>query len=159
MVYTKTMQDDHITAIASYINKHPLAVLSTVDAQGDPHGTTLYAGSDNNLSVYFTTKTKTQKYQNISQHPTVALTFSGEDHQTTLQLSGEAVEVTTPVEGDAAFQVLASIGHESEDFRLPISKIEAGTYATFRVNVSYAVLTQYEQANRVDGVVKIEYKR
>lgn len=157
--YNQNMQQDPSQIISSYINSHPLAVLSTVDLQGAPHGTTLYAGSDPRLNVYFMTKTQTTKSRNILQNSAIALTFSGEDHQTTLQITGRATEVTVPNEGAAAFQVLGSIRHDSEDFRLPISKIEAGPYIVFMVKVSHAVLTEYEHANRIDGTIKVEYSR
>lgn len=153
------MQEDSISAIASYINAHPLAVLSTVEPSGAPHGTTLYVGSDSQLHLFFMTKRQTQKHENILNKPNIALTFSGEDHQTTPQLSGIASEVTVPDEGAKAFQVLGSIRHNSEDFRLPISKIEAGPYIVYRVDVSQALLTEYEHGNRVDGIVTVEYSR
>lgn len=153
------MQEDSVSTIAAYINEHPLAVLSTVEPSGTPHGTTLYAGSDSQLHVFFMTKRETRKHQNILSNPKVALTFSGEDHQTTLQLSGIASEVTVPDEGATAFQVLGSIRHNSEDFRLPISKIEAGPYIVYRVDVNQALLTEYEHGNRVDGIVTVKYNR
>lgn len=153
------MQQDPAQTISTYINGHPLAVLSTIDPDGNPHGTTLYAGSDPQLNVYFMTKTQTNKARNIRENPAVSLTFSGEDHQTTLQITGHAVEVTVPNEGAAAFQILGSIRHGSEDFRLPISKFEAGPYIVFKVEVARALLTEYEHANRIDGTVKIEFNR
>lgn len=153
------MQQDSVSTIATYINEHPLAVLSTVEPSGNPHGSTLYAGSDSQLHVFFMTKRDTRKHQNILGNPKVALTFSGEDHQTTLQLSGIASEVTVPDEGATAFQVLGSIRHNSEDFRLPISKIEAGPYIVYRVDVDSALLTEYEHSNRIDGIVTVTYNR
>lgn len=151
------MQEDSVSTIATYINDHPLAVLSTISPSGTPHGSTLYAGSDPRLHVFFMTKRDTQKHENILNNPAIALTFSGEDHQTTLQLDGIASEVTIPNEGAEAFQVLGSIVHNSEDFRLPISKIEAGPYTVYRVEVTRAVLTEYERGNRIDGIVTVTY--
>lgn len=153
------MQQDPAQIIAAYVNSHPLAVLSTVDSNGDPHGSTLYAGSDREVNLYFMTKSQTRKAQNIQANPSVSLTFSGEDHQTTLQVSGQASQITVPDEGSLAFQILGAIRHNSEDFRLPISKLEAGPYVVFKVTVIHALLTQYEHANRIDGVVTVEYTR
>lgn len=153
------MQEDSVSTIANYINEHPLAVLSTVEPSGSPHGSTLYAGSDQGLNVFFMTKRDTRKNQNIVNNPNIALTFSGEDHQTTLQLSGTAAEVTLQDEGALAFQVLGSLFHKSEDFRLPISKIEAGPYIVYRVEVKEALLSEYENGNRIDGIVTVKYSR
>lgn len=153
------MQEDSVSTIAAYINEHPLAVLGTIDSSGTPHGTTIYAGSDSQLRVFFMTKQQTRKHQNILNNPKVSMTFSGEDHQTTLQLTGTASEVKVPDEGAVAFQVLGSVRHNSEDFRLPISKIEAGPYIVYRVDVSEALLTEYEHGSRVDGIVTVKYNR
>jgi len=153
------MSEDTVANIAAYINNHPLAVLGTVNSQGTPHGTTLYAGSDDRLNVYFMTKRNTTKNDNILQNPKVSMTFSGEDHQTTLQLTGTATEVSMPDKSAAAFQVLGGIRHQSNDFRLPISKIEAGPYIVYEVIVDHALLTEYEHSNRIDGVVRAEYNK
>jgi len=153
------MNPDSTLEIAAYINDHPLAVISTIDPQGKPYGTTLYAASDDQLNVYFITKTGTHKSQYISVHPDVALTFAGEDHQTTLQLSGQAVELSTAEEGSTAFQALDSIRHHHQDFRLPISKLQAGPYIVYKIIVSHALLTQYESPNHAEGVNKIEYTK
>ena len=153
------MNQDPSTIIAEYINHHPLAVLSTVTPEGEPLGTVLYAGSDEFLNVYFLTKTGTGKVHNIEKHPNVALTFSGEDRQSTLQLSGTALRVTAHDENDRAFKVIASLKHDSQDFRLPIAKLDAGPYIVFRVDVAWARLTEYEHTNQIDGVVRVEYTR
>lgn len=160
MGYTRSMQEKSpTTTIANYINAHPLTVVSTVDAQGYPHGSTVYAGSDDQLNIYFMTKTGTTKSHNIDNQSAVALTFSGEDHQTTLQLSGTAREVISQTEGTPAFQVLASIKHASRDFRLPIAKLDSGHYIVYKVTTDHALLTEYELSSQLDGRATIEFKR
>jgi len=93
----------------------------------------------------------------MRNHPTIALTFSAEDHQTTLQLTGTVSEVTAPDQGAQAFQVISTIRHKTQDFRLPISRFEAGPYVILKVTVERAALTEYESTNRIDGTSKIEY--
>ena len=153
------MNPDSVSTITEYINNHPLAVISTIDPDGKPYGTTLYAASDDQLNVYFITKTETHKSRYINLNPNVALTFTGEDHQTTLQLSGQAIELSTAEEGSTAFHALDSIRHHHQDFRLPISKLQAGPYIVYKVIVSHALLTQYESPGHAEGVNKIEYAR
>lgn len=145
--------------IARYINTHPLAVISTADSEGRPSGATIYAGSDDELNVYFMTKSETAKNKNINVQPVVALTFSGEDHQTTLQLSGVAHEISGQADGAPAFEILSSIKHASEDFRLPITKINAGNYIVYKIITEHAILTEYEHSSRINGVAKVEYQR
>ena len=151
------MNDSAIGQITTFIRNNPLAVLSTINDQGDPHGTTLYVGTDDHLNLYLLTKNQTAKYFHMKNHPRVSLTFTAEDHQQTLQVHGNAAEVTVPDEGARAFQVIGAIRHQTTDFRLPISRFEAGPYVVFKIDVSYARLTNYEGSNRVDGISKVEY--
>lgn len=153
------MEHSPTSTIAHYINTHPLAVLSTVNADGMPHGSTIYAGSDEELNVYFMTKSDTTKDVNIRLHPVVALTLSGEDHQSTLQLTGTAYEINDQASGTLAFEVLSSIKHASDDFRLPITKIGTGQYVVYKIITADAVLTHYELSSRLGGLAKIKYTR
>lgn len=151
------MNPDSLHTIAHYINQHPLAVLSTVDEAGQPHGAALYAGSDDHLNVYFMTKTETTKARNIRSNPAVALTFASEEHQTTLQITGTATAVKAHDENATAFRVLAALKHEGEDYRLPLTKLTAGPYIVFKVNIERAVLTEYEHRDQLEGVIRTEY--
>ncbi len=153
------MDTSKLATLAQYLNDHPLAVLSTVTPAGKPHGTTLYAGSDAQLNIYFMTKTGTTQYANIQAMPFVALTASAEDRQTTLQVHGHAIEVTDPEEGNAVFKVLHDIHRHSRDFRLPISKLNAGTYVVFRIAVDDATLTEYEATDQLHGRSTVHYSR
>jgi predicted pyridoxine 5'-phosphate oxidase superfamily flavin-nucleotide-binding protein len=153
------MEHSPTSTIARYINTYPLAVLSTVNADGAPHGSTIYIGSDDELNIYFMTKSGTTKDVNIKARPVVALTLSGEDHQSTLQLSGTAHEINDQANGAPAFEVLGNIKRHSEDFRLPITKIGAGQYIVYKIVAEHAVLTQYDISTRIGGLARIEFSR
>lgn len=151
------MKDDIIRKFSEYVNDHPFAVLSTVNENNHPSGAAVYVGSDDVFALFFITKTETTKARNIRGNSSVALTFSDEMHQSTLQVSGTAKAVEDHAENDEAFRVLASIKHESEEYRLPLSKLTAGPYIVFKVAVEKAVLTEFAKGSQLGGVIRTEY--
>src|SRR5437879_6067966 len=82
--------------IINFLKAHPVAVLASVDARGDPHASTIYIGVDDGLNITFTTKRETHKYENILRHNKVMLVVYEAKSQTAVQISGRAIEVTDP---------------------------------------------------------------
>ena len=154
------MNDTETREIMSkFINEHSFAVLSTINSEGHPHGTAIYAASDANLNVYFKTKSGTAKTSYVDNDDMVAMTFSDEAAQATLQLSGGAAEVYDSDEGDAALELLENLKHHSDDARPPISKLNAGNYLIFRITPDWARLRIYGGGTMVEGVQTYEYTR
>lgn len=142
-----------------FINEHSFAILSTINDQGHPHGTALYAGSDDNLNVYFMTKSGTAKSRYVDNDDMVALTFGDEIEQATLQLSGSVAEMYDAKEGAHAVQLLDSLKHKSPEARKPISKLNAGSYIIFRITPDWALLRMYAGGSMAQGVQTYEYTR
>lgn len=78
--------------IITFLNKHALAVLSTVDATGNPHGAPIYFVMDTEKNLYFVTPTKTQKNLNLESNPQVALTVVNEATKEMAQIRGVAAK-------------------------------------------------------------------
>lgn len=142
----------------TFINRHPLAVLSTVDTFNHPHGTTLYTGCDIHFTLYFLTKSNTLKASNIDYQNVVALTFSDEQTQSTLQLTGGAVEIANAIEGNLALDTLRSLQHDYTDFRQPLSKLNAGNYILYKIVPTHAYLTIFGKSSLIDGLVRYDYR-
>ncbi len=140
--------------IREFINEHAFAVLSTINDQGHPHGTALYVGSDDNLNIYFMTKSGTAKTKFVDNDDLVALTFGDEVAPATLQLSGSVAEVYEPKEMQRAIEILDSRQHKSAEARTPLSKLNAGSYLVFRITTDWAHLTNY-----AGGVTTYDYTR
>jgi general stress protein 26 len=79
--------------ITKFLQLHRVGVLATVDANGDPHGSTIYVNVDDNLSITFTTKRETQKFKNIAGHNKIMIVTCDAAAQAAVQISGKAVEV------------------------------------------------------------------
>jgi general stress protein 26 len=138
------LNDAERAKIVSFLSKHPVGVLATVDPQGDPHASALYFSVDKSLHITFTTKQDTHKYKNISKHSTVVLVVFEAESQTTVEITGKAVEVTDPEEQQAIYKgTLHAAAQTGEDIVPPIAKIPAGKYVGFTIEIEDISLSEY----------------
>jgi nitroimidazol reductase NimA-like FMN-containing flavoprotein (pyridoxamine 5'-phosphate oxidase superfamily) len=118
--------------IVSFLLKHPVGVLATIDSMGHPQASTIYFTVNHDLYLTFTTKRETHKYENISRHTTVALVVYDAESQTEVQINGQAIEVTNLEDQEAIYYgTLHAAQQTGEDPVPPIAKIVAGTYVGF----------------------------
>lgn len=154
------MDNSTLNSIVNFIKNNPLSVISTVDPNNKANGASMYIVSDDKLNAYFLTKTNTRKYQNIMNNPSVAFTSHLESGLTTLQMIGDAAPIN-PAEDDnqKIYALFEGIREKIVNYSLPISKLNAGEYVIFKVNVDHALLTEYKQEDITEGLSRKEYMR
>lgn len=143
--------------MCEFINKHPLSVISTVDADGYPCGATIYTGADNDFNIYFMTKSGTVKSKNIDTQSVVSLTYSYEPAQATLQLSGTAAEIYEQSVAESALQVLRYIKQRHRHAGLPVTKLTGGSYILYKVTPDRARLSMTDSKSLADTMQVYEY--
>jgi general stress protein 26 len=130
--------------VFTFLQAHPIGVLATVDERGDPHASAIYFSVTDSLHITFTTKHDTRKYQNIQRHSTVTLVVFEAASQTSVQISGKAVEVTDFMDQQKIYQgTLRATQQTGEDMVPPIAKIPAGNYVSFDIHSENIVLSEY----------------
>jgi general stress protein 26 len=141
--------------IVEFLQGHPVGVLATVGADGNPHASTIYFGVDDDLRVTFTTKHDTYKYENITRHDTVMLVVFEAESQSSVQISGHAVEVKTSEEQQAVYHdTLRAAKKTGEDVVPPIAKIPAGPYVGFTITIDKISLSEYGWGNNFANAMK-----
>ena len=75
------------------LKKEQIAVLSTSDSDGNPHGSTIFFIHDNDLNFLFFFFFNTRKYENITANKRGALTVIFSNQQKTVQAEGIIKEV------------------------------------------------------------------
>lgn len=154
------MNDSTLNSIVSYIKSNPLSVMSTVTPDNKSNAATMYIVSDKDLNVYFMTKKETQKYCNIMNNPSVSFTVHDELNLTTLQMIGDATPIDPALDDNKKiYELFESVRDKIANYGLPISKIGAGDYEIFKVNIDHALLTSYKQEDITEGVSRQEYMR
>lgn len=159
-LYNIFMDNSTLNSIVNYIKNNPLCVMSTVDPNNKANGASMYIVSDENLNVFFMTKTNTRKYQNIMNNPSVSFTLHNESGLTTLQMIGDAVPIDPAVDDNQKiYDLFEGVRDKILNYSLPISKLSAGDYVMFKVNVDHALLTEYKQEDITEGLSRKEYMR
>ena len=139
----KTLTDRQ-RRIYDFLSGNHVGVLATVDPNADPHGSVIYYVVGKNFTVSFVTRTGTKKYDNLILNNHVMLVIFQPDSQTVAQVIGKAVEIKKSNDinavAAAVFKARLNVGKDSA---LPITKLEAGAYAAFRIEPDQIRMAAY----------------
>lgn len=81
------------STLFDFINKHALAVISTVSLKQVPESAVIGVAVNEQLEIIFDTTTTSRKHRNLQFNPNVALVI-GWDNETTVQYEGRAQQLT-----------------------------------------------------------------
>lgn len=130
---------------SNFLMTHNLGVISTIDRTGNIHGAAVYYVADEN-SLYFLTKSETQKARDLLVNNQVAFTIVEELQYQTLQLRGYAEVVSGE---DVRMRVFNSIlklrNLEDQTTLPPITSIQEGSYVVFHVLISEANYSNFKK--------------
>lgn len=130
----------------AFLRDNPTAVLSSVDANGDPHGTVIYYAIDKNFMISFLTRAHTKKYNNLQYNNRIMLTVFEPSTQTIAQVIGTAIEIKDSHEVIAtASTVLAASLKTSLGGTPPLAKLKAGPYVAFKVELVQVRMAVYSR--------------
>ncbi len=125
---------DRQERIFGFLKACPVGVLSTVTADGNPHGAVVYFTIDEDFVVSFVTKAQTRKYDNLMHHNHVTLTVFDQQTQTTAQIIGKAVEIKDGYDINVIAGAILTASMKTSDGGLPpISKLSAGEFVGFKI--------------------------
>jgi uncharacterized protein YhbP (UPF0306 family) len=152
------LEADVIKIAKDFINENPLGTIGSVNANGEPWGASVYFGCDaNKFVLYFSTKDETKKHQNIQENPNVSVVFVNEEIQMTIQAQGVAEVVNTIEDATAAAEAFNATTRNTDDWKLPLEKMQAGGYELYKVTVKYARLTGFGDHREGEMPEKIEF--
>jgi general stress protein 26 len=133
--------------ISAFLGKHHVGVLATANASGEPHAATIYFTTDEQLNIYFITKTETTKHRNIQANPQVALAVHEEQSQATLQISGIATKIEDSGQFQEIFGKILSVTVETSTSAIPpFSQLQAGGYIAYCIQPKTLRLAEYIKA-------------
>jgi general stress protein 26 len=137
--------------IYDFLNANPVAVMSTVTPDGDPHGVVLYFSIDKYFVASILTKADTRKYDNLTHNDHAMLTVFEPRTQTTVQLTGKAKEITDRYEINEVAEInLQASMNTSNAGMPPILKLKAGAYVAFRIYPEQISMAVYSHPDSGD---------
>jgi uncharacterized pyridoxamine 5'-phosphate oxidase family protein len=147
--------------VHDFLQKQHTGVISTVSEEKQPWGSTIYFIPDDDLNLYFITRAKTKKYQNINLHPIVAITAYDEQTQTTVQASGHISQVPAREVTEVALEKLSVIQPKGDiNWKPPFIKVHKGDWMVLKFNPNYMQYANYsEQKTNIheDYIQKVIY--
>jgi len=152
LVYAKRMtiaMSESRQHLLDFLEHNKVGVLATANNLGKPHAATVYVTFDQDLNLYFLTRTNTQKSRNIQSNNQVALAIYNAPSQTTLQAEGTAVEVTDPSQVQWITNDIWRVATQtSPDTQPPQAQLTgAGYYAVYKLLAPSLRLATYAHQN------------
>lgn len=129
----------------TFLSQHTVASLSTVSKEGEPWGANVYYTVSEKFIFYFMTHVESKKCYNLKANPKVALTVVANKEQATVQLTGNATELSDDSqELKEAFRQLAHV-RSPGDLRWtpPVSKMRNGKIVVFRVVPTFLKFSKF----------------
>lgn len=97
-----------------FMQRHPLAVLSTVNNENKPESALVGIAVSTKLEIIFDTVRHTRKYANMNQHPEVSLVIGWND-ETTIQYEGKVRELGNEKKDDEYREIYYKIYPEGRN--------------------------------------------
>lgn len=149
------MQIDNYSAtekqIHDFLISNPIAVLSSVTPNNDPHGVVVYYGIDKKFVASILTKSDTKKYDNLTHNQNVMLTVYEPSSQITVQITGRAVEVTDPSRINEIAQMNMKASMKTSEGGIPaIVKLDAGVIVAFEIHPVLVRMAVYSRPDSGD---------
>ena len=149
-----------VKRFAEFMQKHPIGILSSVTPDGDPHGVAIYYTFDNNFHIYFLSRERTRKCENISRNNHVMLSAVDPKTQTSLQISATCSQVTDPKQIKQLLDEIINISMKTSGGKLPpVSKITTGSLVAIKlipVQMRMATYANSTNDNEVSPFESIE---
>lgn len=145
--------------VHEFLKHNPLGVVSTTDENGTPWGAAVYFIADDDFNIYFVTRAKTTKYENMKRGRVAAFTVADRATQTTVQLTGEVSPVAIDDYMNNLFDKFMEIRHHDDhEWSPPINKVHAGAYMPLRIkptNLHFADYSQHKNplANYIEQII------
>lgn len=135
--------------LLDFLEHNKVGVLATANNLGKPHAATVYVTFDQDLNLYFLTRTGTQKSRNIQSNSQAAIAIYNAETQTTLQAEGTVVEATDPSQIQWVTNDIWRIANQTgANTQPPLAQLTgAGYYVVYKLLAPSLRLATFAQQN------------
>jgi uncharacterized protein YhbP (UPF0306 family) len=132
--------------LVTLLKEQAIAVLSTVDNDGQVHGSTMFFTVNDDLSFYLLTKSTTRKFESLQNNNGVALTIIFENQQKTTQIEGNVENVASGT--DEYRNVIVSLSEKNAvqgniSWPPPLSKIPDADLVIYKLIPKWVRYSDY----------------
>jgi len=106
-----------------FLNNNHAAALATADSAGMPHVSIVYCVASEELTVYFSTRVQSRKFEDVAVRPEVSMAFYDETRLQTVQLSGTARRLENFDKEQEIMGRLMRLRFNKKDWETPVMKL------------------------------------
>jgi uncharacterized pyridoxamine 5'-phosphate oxidase family protein len=129
--------------ILHFLDTTRVGVLTSVDPNGNPHGSVVYFAASEGFALSFITKQNTKKADNILKNNHVMLVVFDPSSQTVAQVTGKAVKVANKQGVNAIAAAIFMTSISDSKHLPPIAAIDAGDFVAFRIEPDQIRMATY----------------
>lgn len=129
--------------ISNFIKAHSKAVIATCDSVGQPSTSVIFYVIGDKDEMFFITKTKTAKYENLKLNNKASITIVDKDKPIAVNTSGTTTEITDIESRDRIMQEVFKISYGELHDYAPIIKLHKGSFTVLKFNPIMAKMTDF----------------
>ncbi len=130
-------------SISDFIKAHSEAVIATIDAEGRPSTSVIFYVIGEKDEMFFITKTKTAKYENLKLNNKAALTIVDKVKPIAVNSIGTTFEITDVADKDKIMQAVFKLSYSELHDYAPIIKLHKGSFTVLKFSPTMAKMTDF----------------
>ena len=143
--------------ITRFVHSHEIAVLATVNEDGQPFSSTIYYAPFGKDAVCFLTRSETKKFDNLRENDRAAMTITDSKEPVAVNLTGTARVASEPKDHDDIMQKILKVANSKHTNNPPVLQLKAGTFTCYIFEPKHATLTDYTSAENKMSVEENDY--
>lgn len=120
-----------------FLVNHDVGVLATTSADGQPSARMVYYTCDDSFNVYFITLKNTRKAAQIAANAHVAFVVSETDTLHTIQIEGEAHDISETATNDALVTDFVKRLTKETPYGIPLTHLDPSSLAFYKITPSW----------------------
>ncbi|HWU24742.1 MAG TPA: pyridoxamine 5'-phosphate oxidase family protein [Candidatus Paceibacterota bacterium] len=121
----------------SFLVNHDVGVLATASNDGQPSSRMVYYTCDDSFNVYFITLKNTRKVAQIKINPKVAFVVSETGTPHTIQIEGEAQDMSATATNDALVTDFIKRLASHKQFGIPLTHLDASELVFYKISPTW----------------------
>lgn len=121
----------------SLLQSKKAGVLSTLSPEGTPRARIIYYACDDRFNIYFLTFANTRKAEDLRTSPKVAFTVTDDTLPRTIQLEGEAQDITNSPVDDRIIESLFEHLEMNTKFYAPVAHLDRSDIRFYRITPTW----------------------
>ncbi len=128
----------------TFLATHEVGVLSTINRQNQPHGSTVYYTVSDNNTLHILTKSGTEKSRNIAGNHMVALTIYDAEKLQTLQMKAYAeIESSATIRRQVYEHITRKQISTTDSTKPPVTHLSEGSFTVIRLTPTSATFSDF----------------